>query len=204
MKIGIDIDNTIAPTFKTIIKYLNTKYKVNKLSKDSKKPTGYDLFHSDFKHFHQDWMEFVESKNHNSMKPINGSVETIEKLSKKHEIYILTARDSTQKIQTGIWIDKNYKNKFEEILFLEYHNENHTAPLFTKGDLCKKFNIDVMIEDDLSQVKTILEKSKNTKIFLFDKNNKYTWNKERPLPKNTIIVTSWKEVEKEINKIDSV
>jgi uncharacterized HAD superfamily protein len=198
MKIGIDIDNTIAPTFKTIIKYLNKKYKLNKLFKDSKESTGYDLFHAEFKYFYNDWKEFVYSKEHHSMKPIKGSVEVIKKLSEKHQIYILTARANYQNIQTGIWIDKHYKNKFEEILFLEYCNKENTKPLFTKGDLCKKFNIDIMIEDDLSQARIISEKSKKTKIFLFDKDNSYTWNKERPLPKNTIKVSSWKEIEKEI------
>lgn len=203
MKIGIDIDNTIAPTFKTIINYLNKKYKVNKRFKDSKQSTGYDLFHSDFKKFYNDWMDFTKSKEHHSMKPIKNSVEIIESLSKKHELYILTARASYLKYQTGMWIDKNYKNKFEEILFLDYHDDENTKPLFTKGDLCKKFNIDIMIEDDLSQARIISTLSKNTKIFLFDKNNKYTWNKERPLPENTIIVTSWKDIKNKIKKLDS-
>ncbi len=201
MKIGIDIDNTIAPTFKTIIEYLNKKYSSKKRHKHSKNPSGYDLFHSDFKTFYPDWKEFIESDSHHAMKPIKGSVRVISKLSKKHEIYVLTARASYQRVSTVFWIDKHYKNKFEEILFLDYHNDDNTKPVFTKGDLCKKFKLDVMIEDDFLQVIDIANKSEDTKIFLFDKNNQYTWNKKRPLPKNTKKIESWKDVEREIEKL---
>jgi len=198
MKIGIDIDNTIAPTFKTIVDYMNKKYSLNKNPKHSKRPSGYDLFHSDFNSFYSDWKEFIESKDHISMKPITGSTRIIKKLSEKHEIYILTARASYQRIPTILWIDKHYKNKFKEILFLDYHNNDNRKPIFTKGDLCKKFKIEVMIEDDFSQILDISKKSPNTKLILFDKNGAYTWNKERPLPKNTEILKTWKSIEEKL------
>ncbi len=201
MKIGIDIDNTIAPTFKTIIDYLNKKYSVNKKHKHSKQPSGYDLFHTDFKSAYSDWKEFVESKEHKKMTPITGSTNIIKKLSLKHQIYIITARNSKEKFQTILWIDKHYKNKFEEILFLDYQNDDNTRPLYTKGDLCKRFKIEVMVEDDFSQIKEISKKNPKMKLLLFDKNGKYTWNKKRPLPKNTTVVKNWTEVEKEIKKI---
>lgn len=200
MNIGIDVDNTIAPTFKTIVKYMNKKYNLNKKHKSSKKPTGYDLFHSDFDSFYDDWKEFVESYDHKKMKPITGSSKIIQKLSVKNNIYIITARESNQRMQTVLWIDKNYKNKFEEILFLDYDGK---TPLITKGDLCKKFNIDVMIEDDPYHVDEIIEKNKNIKILLFDKNNKYNWSKVQKNNKNVIRVLNWKAVEKEIKKIES-
>lgn len=200
MKIGIDIDNTIAPTFKAIIDYLNKKYNIKKKHKHSKNPSGWDLFHSDFKNFYPDWKEFIQSEKHHAMLPIKGAVSTIKRLSEKNDIYILTARASYQKVHTVFWIDKHFKNKFEEFLFLDYHNDDNTRPVFTKGDLCKKFNIEIMVEDDFSQAIDISKKSPDTKILLFDKNNQYSWNKERPLPNNTKKIESWKDVEKEIKK----
>ncbi len=174
MKIGIDIDNTIAPTFKTIIKYMNEKYKTKKKSKHSKKPSGYDLFHSNFNSFYNDWIEFTVSKDHEEMKPIKGSIKIIKNLSEKHEIYIITARANTQKIPTILWIDKHYKNKIKEVLFLNYSENNNQKPIYTKGDLCTKFDIDLIIEDDITHVYEILEKKPNTIVFLFNKNNQYS------------------------------
>jgi len=203
MKIGIDIDNTIAPTFKKIINYLNKKYSLKKKEVHSKKPSGYDLFHSDFNSFYNDWEEFLNTEKHLSMKPIKGSTRVIKKLSLKHQIYIITARNSKVKFQTILWIDKHYKNKFEEILFIDYKNTDKNEPIFTKGDLVNKFKIDVVIEDNLDEIKDIASKNSKTKLFLFDKNNQYKWNKKRPLPKNTKKIESWKDFEREIEKLEN-
>ncbi len=203
MIIGIDIDNTIAPTFKTIIKYMNKKYNLKKKPSNSKESTNYDLFYPDFNDFRKDWNEFVKSKDHSEMKPINDSVRVIKKLNFKHNIYILTARANDQKGNTLKWINKHFKNKFDEVLFLNYANDNSNKPLYTKGDLCKKYNINTMIEDDLSQLKDISEKSPKTKLFLINKNNQYTWDLNKKLPKNTKKIETWKDFEKEIEKIDS-
>lgn len=200
MKIGIDIDNTIAPTFKTIVNFMTKKHGLKKDINKSKKPTGYDLFHSNFDDFYFEWKEFVNSKDHDFMKPIKGSIKIIEKLSKKYQLYILTAREENQKIKTILWIDKHYKNKFEEYLFLKYKNNKDAD--FTKGDLCKQFDLDIMIEDDVHYAKDILEKSKKTIILLFNKKNTYNWSKTKIKSKKIIKVTNWKSIEKEIKKID--
>ena len=184
MIIGIDIDNTIAPTFRTIIRYMNKKYKLNKKYTNSKESTAYDLFYPTLNLFFNDWRKFVKSKEHNNMKPIPGSVRVIKKLNKKHNIFILTARDNSQKENTIKWINKYFKNKFEKILFIDYKNDDSSEPIYTKGDLCKKYNIEIMIEDDLSQIKEIYKKKPNTKLFLFNRHNQYTWDLNKKIPKN--------------------
>jgi uncharacterized HAD superfamily protein len=197
MRIGIDIDNTLTPTFRTIINYMNKKYNLKQNPKMSKEASGYDLFHSDFKSFFSDWKQFIKSKDHENMKPIKDSINVILKLSKNNQIYIITARDHSQKIPTIIWIDKHYKNKFEEILFIDYYEEKHTKK-YTKGDLCKKFKIDVMIEDCTTEIKDIIKKNKKIKVFLFNNNNKYNWNREKINSKRIKTVFNWKEIYKNI------
>jgi len=202
MKIGIDIDNTIAPTFNTIINFMNKKYTVKKKRSHSKDPSAFDLYHTDFNLFYKDWVEFLNSDKHHDMKPINGSVRVIKKLNKKHQIYIITARNSKHRKNTVLWIEKNYKEKFEEIHFIDYNHEDYTKPFFTKGDIVKRLGIDVVIEDNLNEIRDIAKKNPKTKLFLFDKNNQYTWNKERPLPKNTMKIESWKDFEREMEKLE--
>lgn len=199
MKIGIDIDNTLAPTFRTIVNYMNKKYNLNKNPILSKEASGYDLFHSDFKSFFPDWKQFIKSRDHENMKPIKDSINIIFKMSKNNQIYIITARDHTQKIPTILWIDKNYKNKFEEILFIDYHKDKETKK-YTKGDLCKKFKIDIMIEDSTKEINDIIKKNKKIKILLFNEDNKYNWNRDKINSKRVKPVFSWKEIDKEITK----
>ena len=116
---------------------------------------------------------------------IEGTYETLEKLSKKYEIYIATAyifRDNEE------YSSKNLKNKFEYL----YENLPFISPnnfIFTTNK--EIIDCEIKIDDKLSN----LEGKAETKLLFTAYHNKKITQEE--LEKNGIIrVNNWKEIEK--------
>lgn len=200
MNIGIDLDNTMAPTLRNMVNFLNKKYNKSKSYKSSKTSSCWNLFHEDYFLYLRDWVEFLNSDAYKKMPPIKNSVKIINNLNKKHKLFLITARNEDQREQTVYWIDKNYKASFEKMLFGKYY-EQKNIPIVSKGDFCKQFEIDIMIEDDFKQILDVQAKSPNTKVFAFNKNKSYTWFNYHDL-KNVTIVSNWNEVYKKISKLE--
>ncbi len=200
MRIDIDIDNTLSHTMRAFIPFLNKKHNGNKTKYNLKDAWTFNLYHTDFKEFYKDWSEFVESDDHIKMDPIEHTIDVLKELYKKHDLYIITARPTEMKEQTILWLDKHFKALFKEKILLEYKTASATALLFTKYDVCKKLNIDLIIEDSLE---TAIECSNNNiKAILYNHENKYNWQDSKEIPNKIIRTTSWKDIKKEIEKME--
>ena len=178
MRIGIDLDDTICRTTEKVGDTCEEYAKKNNLD-------PLDIFNNEKLKY-----EFFNKNLYNiysdvSIKHDVSSV--IKRLKHKgNEIYIITARSnqyvpSVKNVYdiTKQWLEKHHI-EFDELILSAYGE--------TKADICKKNNIDLMIDDDPYNYKKI--SSNGIKCLLFDDREKYD------LKEN--YVDSWLDIEKYI------
>ena len=87
---------------------------------------------------------------------------------------------------TEEWVNKNFPTIPFEIYYTAEFKEKDTK--VTKGTVCNKLDIDILIEDNLVYATESI--SPNRKVFLFDR----PWNQADKLPAGITRVHSWKEI----------
>lgn len=175
MRIGIDIDDTITDTYLIVLKHIAEYFKRDY---EELKSIGYtyDEFFTDSEFI--GFEKFVDDNFHKlipTLKPKEGAVEVINKLKQDgHEIIIVTARSSAKPNQNIDFLN-SYNIPFDK--FYEGIKD--------KGELSKKENIDVLIDDSYKHYQQC--QRENIRAILFDApyNRKYE-ECER--------VTNWNEV----------
>lgn len=192
MNIGIDLDDVTVKLLDGLLNYLNNKYNTNfkfeehiqfdldkiwKCSPEEAMKRVYDFYSSNY-------MELVL--------PIDGAINSIYKLSKKHNITFITSRPVFLKEKTNRWLKYYFPHKVFPVYFTNQYTFQKEARI-NKSDICKKLDIKLMIED--SPANTIDLVSNNIKVLLFNR----PWNSSIA---NTALITrvnNWKDVLKILN-----
>lgn len=149
MKIGIDLDGVVYDIISSFDEFLISKGIIpNKKEYDR----GIEKERIK-KHFE----EFSKVRPFLKIPLIDKARETINNLSRKNEIYIITHREWCENgIKDTLSRLKKDKIKFNKIYFTK-----------RKGEEAKKYNLDFFIEDNLTNARYIRELS-NAKVFLID------------------------------------
>ncbi|MBI2673023.1 hypothetical protein HYX19_02075 [Candidatus Woesearchaeota archaeon] len=87
MKITTDVDGVLAKFTEQFIDFINARYKYDLDISQITRLKFEDILHLDSGKISEYLMEFKDSGGHLKVEPIEGSIEGIEKLSKKHEIH---------------------------------------------------------------------------------------------------------------------
>lgn len=183
MRLGIDVDDTITNTYECLIKAIAEYYKIdyNKLLSRNLK---YNYFFDkeefpNYKHFLVDNLSDISPT-------VTIKADAIEFLSKLHEqgneIIIITARHCNE-YNDPYNITFNYLNKhkipFDKII----------VGVLDKAQVCADENIDLFIDDNISNCEKVIESGIDT--LLFDAR----YNGESDLKR----VYSWKDVYNIVN-----
>ncbi len=168
MRIGIDIDNTIVDTRKSVF-----KYKRKSKFKDRK---GYYYFWPE-----KDKEEFLDTyveEIHKNAEVKDYAKEAIDALKEMgHEIILITYRDNIRSNESNS-NTKNYLKEhhifYDEIIF----------GAFNKGKVCKENHIDLLIDDSLENIESAAKE--NIKVLVYP----MLYNKKTKYPR----VGNWKEV----------
>ena len=192
MKIGIDLDEVIVEQLDELVKFYYAK--TGKLIPKEK-------FHSYY--WHDVWKipledaiaidyEFKKSEQFEKIKPVEKAVESINKLAKMSELFIITSRPIIFKEKTEAWVKKHFGELPIKLIHSgDFHDYNKTKKKF---EICKEFGIKIIIED---QDKYAIEcANEGIKVILFDK----PWNK-KVSHNNIKRVKNWEETLIEIRKM---
>ena len=171
MKIGIDIDNVIANTYKDLAGFFH-----DFMGREIDPADIVEFFrHEKIKvwhYFFEAWRKKVMTK----ISLIKGSQETIQAWSKEHQIHLVTSRFPLFNRQTKAWLKKHA---------VPYHGLHHAKE--TKKHLKAK-NCQIFIEDNLDECEILADHCE--KVFLFD----YPWNQKKPSKNNIVRVKDWTEI----------
>ena len=185
MRIGIDIDNVISNFNEVLLeeflihdKEMGNNGIINK-NADYITRGMFDWPQEEVYDFYKSNIERIIKK----LNPIEGSKDTIDKLKQDgNKIYIITGRDNGEYSDpytiTKKWLDKFNIYYDELILTNAYKNDKHG-----KTEKCKKFNIDIMIDDSVNICRDCIENGITT-ILMDTPYNKYS---------NIQRVKSWEE-----------
>ena len=189
MNIGIDIDEVLCKTNDYFLEEFNNKHKTN-------------FTRENLHNYHYNYMGDYDSSyvvkelinhlhlNAENYKIITGAKEILEKLRQEHKLFIITAREKTSFGQkTKNWLEKNFgEDFFEEIIFstLDIYNTQ------CKSNICKNYNIDIMIED--APHHALKCANKNIKVFLMS----CPWNKNIQEHENITRVRNWNDIEEKL------
>jgi uncharacterized HAD superfamily protein len=123
MKIAVDLDEVLVQFNKGFIKYLNTsfgrRYTFNSI-------TDYDYtkcLNITRKEIDEVVTSFHGFPSFMKILPMDGSVDGLDKISKNHDIYIITARPPTIEEKTKEYLKKTFPNDFVDIIFTNSRDE---------------------------------------------------------------------------------
>ena len=166
MKIGIDIDGVLTNVIRYACDY-GSKYfflYYGKLDININAWPLKDMFNVSDKEDKECWLTLVKNYSINeSARPF--AAEIIEKMKKENnQIYIITARSADK------WDDVDGKMNNILVSWLENNKIKYDKLIVSKDklEICKKYNIDVMIEDKTENIKSI---SKKLPVICFDENH---------------------------------
>lgn len=181
MKIGIDIDGVIADFVDEFNKIIYNKYDFKLRESDIYVHDIYLVLGITL----EDSLEIIYETLQRNLKMVAKAKNSIKKLNKDHEIYILTARDKKFTRKTLDWLDDK-SIPYDEILFL---NEGEKFQ-------CKE-KFDVIIEDCLKDAINWRKKVKY--VILYDR----PWNQTLDIKNLLIHLKNWDEIVQFIKKISN-
>jgi len=135
-------------------------------------------------------LNFYQSPEHRDASPVEGAVQAIRNLKKRHKLFIVTARHEEIKEETLGWVDKHFPKMFEAVHFTNHFYGNKKRG---KGEVCVELGIEIFVDDSINNAKDIT--NFGIPVLLFDT----PWNQtEVNEPINRVY--SWEEIEKHINE----
>ncbi len=192
MKIAIDIDGVVADTMPALNNFYNRKF-----------GTSFNV--SDYKYYdlEKTWggskenavkivEEFFQSPNFMKILPIAKSQESVLRLSKKHEFFLITSRPQNITHRTMEFLQNYFPKEIRKVIHTGQYISS--ASSINKFDVCVNEKADVLIEDCLEIA--IDCANRVLKTFLLDSsfnqlNREYS---EKDIPKNLIRVKNWPEI----------
>lgn len=195
MKIGIDIDDTIANTFEKIVeealdytrKNINPNFQLEDAGKTVTNLPYKEMFGWNDEQDEKFWKEHDFTKIILEITIKENAAEVIDRLYQNHEIYLITARsqmlgENTEAL-TKQWLAKNQ---------VKYHHFYMNAE--EKIDLCLENKIDLFIDDAYHHCKKMQE----NKIQTFMMSSKMNQNiQDHSIP----VFHNWKEIGEELKVI---
>lgn len=182
LNICIDIDGTITNAYDWLD--ITNEYFNKNITEDQ--ITEYEIHQvlGIERHEYEDFYNKNKFKIHSEQK-LRGDVKLIiNKLSKIHNIYFVTARDKELETLTHLFLRKN-EISYDDLFVLGSHY---------KVDKARELNCSIFIEDNYNNA--IQLSNAGFKVLLIDTN----YNR-KPLNRNIIRVNDWKEIAAIINEL---
>lgn len=182
LNICIDIDGTITEPY-FWLEFTNEYFN---MSLTEEQVTEYDI-HEVIGVEEKVFLEFYEKYKfeiHSEQKLRENVEGVIKRLNLIHNIYFVTARDTSLSMVTHLYL-KNNKINYDELFLLGSHY---------KVDKAKELNCSIFIEDNYNNALQL--SNKGFKVLLLDTN----YNR-KPLNENIIRVYNWKEIYLIINEL---
>ena len=121
------------------------------------------------------------------IKPKDGAIENIAKLTQEHELYVITSRPYFIEHLTISWLDKHFPQAFKDV----YHTNQFStdSQKTSKSEICLKTGSKIILEDAPNYAYDCLDHG--IKVLLFT----MPWNQHlKPLAAGITRINHWSEV----------
>jgi uncharacterized HAD superfamily protein len=183
-KIGIDIDDVVVHFLQPFLDHFNATKGTSFEVKDLQhyylwKTPLYDTKEDNVKEIN----DFLNSKKFHDLPVVEDVEDTLKELSKRYDLYFITARAEETKERTKVFLEKVFQGVDFQII---HSGDIHGGK--TKAEICNELGIGIMVEDAPEYA---LDCAKNNvKVFLIDKH----WNKDVEEHGHIVKVKNWEEI----------
>jgi len=186
LRIGIDVDEVLASLVVQLNSFYNETYGTNFHIEDYHSYNLENTWGGDNESAVGIVNNFYNSLYFDEIKPLIGSQQVIEQLSRKNQLVAITSRPDFIKEKTERWIKRYFPKQFEEIICTGRYI---SSSRHVKSDICLTENIGLIIEDNLETCLDCVDNGIDA--ILFDK----PWNRNGSIEDKGIIrVKNWDEV----------
>lgn len=186
MIIAIDVDEVLATLLNPVIDYHNDMYNTSLTREKFQSYNWWETWGGTKEEAIAKFYDFWETDYPNRIRPIEGSIEGVKAIKKKHELIVITSRQLDFEEQTKKWIQQYFPDTFTQVHFT--NALPRSGETRRKVEICLETGAEVLIEDNLSQASECAKAG--VRVFLFD----CPWNQSESLPQNITRVKSWDEI----------
>lgn len=187
--IAIDIDDVLADSTESLRLSVNSKHGVDLTKQHYRIPGPHKKYYERVweangigdKAVYDDFdAEMILDQSHVAI--VDGADAAIKRLKEKYDVILITARPDSWGKATRGWFKKNFGGDIELYFSQGYFNETGK----TKGQLCKEFGAEWLIDDVPDNCQTALDEGVGAILF-----GEYGWHEN--IPDNLVQCKTWDE-----------
>jgi 5'(3')-deoxyribonucleotidase len=184
--IVIDFDEVMINIAVNITKAYNELYGTNAVLEDYMKFNDLSSWGVDKRSTVVDRCErYIEKTDFHDFTPLPHAPEVIGRLSKKYDLYVVTARSPRLENVTKACIDHYFKGMLKSVIYTNFFHKKAVS----KGEVCQEIGADLLIDDHLPHVLETAERGID--VFLFGNS---PWNQTTSLPSHVVRVKDWNDI----------
>lgn len=196
MKIAIDLDEVLGEFVQEFLKWYNRCYGTNWTFNDVVDYHWPNFMHTSVGQIIDDAHRFFATEEFVNLPLVSGARAGVLELAKTHRLCVVTGRPFVVRNITRQWLDCNFPGVFETVEFTNNYAKD-MVPVCSKGELCRKLQCDVLIDDDIRHVGSLLQHGVRPVIL-----NK-PWNICHPLPAAVARADSWPEIVQAVRELSN-
>lgn len=186
--IAVDCDDVLVPATEACVRIYNEKYGTSVQLKNA-----HDIHNMDWAAERSEilrrFSELWSTTDFASIPPFDEAVQACNRLARHHELYLVTGRHKDVLPTTNRMLERYFKGIFKEV--------EHIGLDGNKGDICRNFSAEVLIDDNLRHLNDARECGLENLIWFGD----YAWNRSDKPEDDVIHCLDWLSVEQEIGRI---
>lgn len=186
--IAIDCDDVLVPSTRFIVDEYNRRYGTT-VTYARAHESGNEQWGATREEARDRIYDIQLSSEYGAVAPYDDAIHAIKRLAVKHELHLVTARDTKVLGVTEAMIERYFPGCFDAL--------EHVGLDGTKGDICQRLVADALIDDNLKHLTHAAECGVENLFWFGD----YPWNKEGSTPRGLIRCASWSDIEREIERI---
>lgn len=188
MNIGIDLDDVLADFRKGWLKYYNNRFNTNYKPSEVHSFDLTKVFNVSKDIIEKRIKDFYRTKIFEQLEPIRDSKTSIRKITKHHNLFVITSRPTWLEQKTTLWLESHFEDSFDKIILSNQFGNKNINTITTKGSICKINNITLIIEDSPGYSHEAA--LQGIDVLLFDK----SWNRVGDFNRRVKRVKSWEEI----------
>ncbi len=189
MQIGIDLDDVLGDTNRTLNAYHNNIYGTSFTREHYLSYKYWDIWGGTREDAIRKFDHFAEQGIFEAIPPIEGALYGMKRLKdiSQGTAHVITGRSESSRNSTEQWLTHHFPGEITSLHFTNVFPVNGEVTR-RKGDLCRELGITLMIDDSLEFAQTCTENG--IAVIIFDA----PWNKSADLPPNTYRALGWHEI----------
>lgn len=195
--IAIDFDDVLVPTAEAVIKNYNDRF--------GNAPTLDQYYAREASIWGAQSLDeaiarvndFLTTEEYAAIPPFEAGVRAVRLLAQSHELHVVTGRADFLKDATRRVAETYFPNCFTSIEFTNF-TVSSTSGLKTrtKGEVCRELNANVLIDDHITHLTSILEAGVERAILF----GNYAWNEHDSTNDTVVRCATWEDVTGEIHR----